>query len=209
MDLPLNFENYQDVVFKVISKHYTSAQNDRAGAYDLDDLKQEGRLALLEAMKTYDPNWPDASFFVYAYVAVFKSLAKYCHKNSFPVTVARASDVNRSDEKRVSPEGRDRYKAATKRLLLSDLEEGDWEDAMADTTDPATVVDQLDLTQYCLEELNKQLRPDELGVLSLWACGASYGEISGVIGMSKSQARKIVRALIVKAAGFLKGEIHP
>jgi RNA polymerase sigma factor (sigma-70 family) len=210
VELPPSFDNYKSLITTVVAKHFTSTANDRAGAYDLDDLRQEGAIALLEALETYDPNHPSQNpFWSYCYTAIFKSLVSYCQANGSPVKVAQKSDVVRTGRKHATQQSKDRYAAATRRMLLSDLDEAAWEAALADMSDPTEPIDGLDLTQHCLEALHRELDSSELAILSLWSCGAKYEEIGEMIGVKRSRAGEIVQGLLVKATGILRGEIHP
>lgn len=199
-----SYENYKMVVSTVIAEHFTCTEYDNAGVYDLEDLRQEGDLALITALKTYDPNRKGASFFMYAYASIFKSISRYSQKNSSALTVARTSDVVWKGSETVKA----RYKAALRVFFPGDSLNEKLASIVSGEKEQCEELDTLDLVQHCLEKLHGQLTPAEFGLLALWACGASYREIGSVVEKSKKSARRTVRMLLVKAAGILKEEVY-
>jgi RNA polymerase sigma factor (sigma-70 family) len=199
-----SYENYKYVIAQVLADCFKGMGNDHAGVYGLDDLEQEGCIALLSALNTYDPTREDALFSTYAYAAIYKATARYSQLNSSPLTVARASDVNLKG----SEVAKERHRMANRVAFTGNALTDKLASIVSRDKDPNDEVDQLDLVEYCLEEMLRGLDAAEFALMSLWAEGASYREIGTVIGVGRVSARKKLRKILVKAVGILKSEVH-
>lgn len=197
------FDDYRAMVPWIALSQFGQTYNKSVGCVSFEDLTQEGYVALIGAIKTYNSKHSSgAAFTTYAYQAIRKAMAHYLEANSAPVTGGRAFNVKRGNEAMQA-----QFAMAAKRILLSDLSFEELEAAVIDDTSPETAVDEADWFEYCVGRLVEQMAPDELSLLAMNALGASHREISEVLGVSRRQAARIVRQQLIKACGILSEEV--
>jgi RNA polymerase sigma factor (sigma-70 family) len=197
-----SFEQYRSLVPWIAISRFGQLYGKTVGCVSFDDLLQEGYVALLNALRTYDrEHGSEAAFSTYSYFAIHKAMSHYLESNSAPVTGGRAFNARRGGE-----ELQAKFAMAAKRILLSDLNFDEWEAAIVDRTSPEEIVDEQDWEEHCINRLVEKMEPDELSLLVMRSLGASQKEIGDVLGISRRHAGRLVRQKLLKASGILDGE---
>jgi RNA polymerase nonessential primary-like sigma factor len=155
---------------------------------DLDDVIQEGMLAVTHAVSGFKPGC-GCKFMTYAGIAAFRRMSRYIQTNR---TVVALPPVTRSKRARMWPHRQRAFHVASLNRNWHDGDTRDWAADVADRFDMRLtddLIDAHDLLNCVTSDLTLDARQSE--ILRLRAAGYGLKEIGRTMGISKERVRQI------------------
>jgi RNA polymerase sigma factor (sigma-70 family) len=167
---------------------------------DYDDLASEGCVALIEAWERWHKGG-GASFKTYAFTAIYRKIHRFIDANASPITTRDWQSVSKYDDS-----VHELLAAAiTCRLFSESTVHGHRIETVpeiaGDKSDfsPHDIL-HADWVQFCMDRLEKAMKPKDLRILLERADGRTFTQIGEKRGITRERARVVYGELIVRAA---------
>jgi len=208
--MPNTYEDYAYLVPHVLRAHFlwaSSKASTKLGRvhFELDDLMQEGRLGLLEAIRNYDEEHAGhPKFITYAYYCIYWAVYRYIDANLTPLTMR---GLRRDLEKNGAHAQARFFRALGCRSFSSFTSASPiWraEDLIIDQRG------QLDLTDneaHAWEKIQQVFDADELDIVLRRYGGLTYEQLGQYLECSRETARKVTIKILDRIDEYVRTEV--
>lgn len=195
------FQAHQGLIGSVIARRFASVLG--SPRIDIDDLRQEGALALWEAALAFDPaHTSKARFQTYAWHRIYWKLKGYVANEICLVSLAGF----KTDRKHDVQGAVDCLVRALSCRVFSEIElDGGFVNTLAGREPD---VDLSDVETHCWEKIQEKFDHDGLAVLLKRFSGDSFSQLGEYLGVSREWARKIVGGLVQNLEMFVRDEVE-
>jgi len=206
--MTITFEEYAYLVPHILRTHFTWTGKWRfvnRAHISPEDLLQEGRVGLLEAIKNYDVDHAGRpKFITYAYYCIYWSIYRYIDAN---LTTVSLRGLRRDLEKN-GELAKARFFRALGCQAFSDFpNQTAWWQIEHTIVDKGSQLDLTDDETHAWEKVQQAFSAEELDVVLRRYGGLTYDQLGEYMECSRETARKLVLGIVDRIDEYVKTEV--
>lgn len=207
--MAIAYEDYAHLVPHVLRTHFLWTgpwAAVKSSHFDVEDLMQEGRVGLLEAMKNYDAEHAgNPKFITYAYYCIYWAIYRYIDANLTSITLRGfRRDMERNGEHAKARFFRamgihpfSYFKQPFPWLRMEDL-----------IVDRGAKLDLTDEEEHAWEKIQQMFSTEELDVVLQRYGGLTYEKLGEYLECSRETARKTVLGILDRIDEYVRKEVR-